>query len=97
MSINWQELHVIHLGLFHFQESRQGKLVGLFSSNTTALAYLKKQGKPISQPLNTKAQLLLRWTEFMGITFLPQFIMGARNVVADSLNHRYQFWGQNGP
>ena len=38
------------------------------------------------QPLNSKAQLLLRWTESMGIALLPQFIMGVKNVVADSLS-----------
>ena len=93
MSINWRELPSIHMGLFHFLESLQGKSLALFFDNTTVLTYLKKQGGMFSQSMNTEAQLLLRWTESMGITLLPQFIMEARNVVADSLSSRHQVLG----
>ena len=93
MSIDWRGRRALHLGMFHFRESLRGKSVGLFSDNMMALAYLKKQGGTFSKPLNGKEKLLLLWTESMGITLLPQFIMGAKNVVADSLNHRYQVLG----
>ena len=36
------------------------------------------------------AQLLLRWTESLNICLVPQFIMGARNVAANSLSRRHQ-------
>ena len=91
--VNWRELRVIHLTIFHFRELLQGRSVGLFCNNTTDLAYLKKQGGTFSQSLNTEAEVLLRWTESLSITLLPQFFMGARNVVADSLSRRLQVLG----
>ena len=45
--------------------------MGLFSDNTTALVYLKKQVGIFSQSLNAETRLLLRWTETMGTTFAP--------------------------
>ena len=67
-----------------------GRLVGVFSDNTTALSYIRKQGAMFSSALNHEAQLLLRWAELLSITVVPQFIMGARNVVADSLSYQDQ-------
>ena len=46
-----------------------------------------------SKHLNAEAQLLLRWTKTMGVTLLPQFIMGVKNAVADSLSRRHQVLG----
>ena len=40
-----------------------------------------------------EVQLLLRWEESMDISRVPQFIMGVRNVVADSLSHDHQVLG----
>ena len=93
MSINWRDLRPIHMGLFHFRESLQGKSLGLFYNNTIAVTCLKKQGGMFLQPLDSEAQLLLRWTESMGITLLSQFIMEAKNLVADSLSCCHQVLG----
>ena len=93
MSINWWELRAVHLALFHFWDLLQGRSVGLFCDNTTALAYLRKQEGTLSRSLNSKTQVFLRWTESLGITLLPQFIMRTRNVVADSLSHHRQVLG----
>ena len=47
----------------------------------------------LSSALNQEAQLLLRWAVSQGITIVPQFIMGSRNVVADSLSRQDQVIG----
>ena len=67
--------------------------MGFFADNTTALAYVRKQGGPISKSLNSEAQTLLRWSESLNVTLLPQFVMGSHNVVADSLSHKNQVIG----
>ena len=54
------------------------------SDNTTALAYLKKQGGTRSATLNTVAQSVLRFCEDFHLQLLPQFIPGKMNVLADS-------------
>ena len=90
MSINLRELRAIRLGLFHFRHSLVDRTVGAFSDNTTALSYIHKQEGTLSPALNQEAQLLLRWAELLGITIVPQFIMGTRNVVANSLSHQDQ-------
>ena len=53
----------------------------------------KEEGRHVLTAAEFRAQLLLRWTESMGITLLPQFIMGAKNVVANSLSHCHQVLG----
>ena len=61
MSINLRELRAIRLGLQHFQCQLAESSVGVFADNTTALAYVRKQGGTLSRLLNEEAQLLLRW------------------------------------
>ena len=50
-------------------------------------------GGTYSVVLNQEAQLLLRWAESWHLTFVPQFIVGTKNVVADSLSRRQQGLG----
>ena len=50
-------------------------------------------GGGISKPLNSEAQVLLRWSESLNVTLLPQFVMGSHNVIADSLSHKNQVIG----
>ena len=44
LSVNLRELRALRLGLLHFSYSLQGMMVGVFTDNTTALSYVKKQG-----------------------------------------------------
>ena len=67
--------------------------MAVFSDNTTALAYLKKQRGTRSATLNTVAQSVLRFCEDFHIQRLPQFIPGKMNVLADSLSRRNQVIG----
>ena len=60
----------------------------IFSENTTALAYVCKQGGTLSPVLNREAQLLIRWLSL--VSLVSQFVVKSRNVVADSLTCRIQ-------
>ena len=90
MLVDLRELRAICLGLFHFRHHVQGLVTGLFVDNTTILLYVRKQGGTFSPALNAEAQLLLHWAKEWEITLVPQFIMGAQNVIADSLSHQHQ-------
>ena len=93
LSINLRELRAIRLGLQNFVHALRDRTVGVFSDNTTTLAYIRKQGGTLSLALNKEAQILLHWAESLGNTIVPQFITGSRNVVADSLSHQDQVIG----
>ena len=46
-----------------FRTSLEGRVVSVFSDNTTAVAYLRRQGGTLSPALNVVAQRILRWAE----------------------------------
>ena len=73
-----------------FLPALRDQLVALYAGNTTALAYLKKQGGTRSQTLNSVAQTTLRLCEVHRIQLLPQFIPGKLNVLADFLSRKSQ-------
>ena len=93
LSINARELLAVEKGLRSFQESLSGLTVAVFSDNTTALAYLRKQGGTFSPFLNQLSQRILRWSESQLMVLLPQFVQGKRNVVADALSRPHQVIG----
>ena len=62
LSINARELLAVQLGLRQFQSSLRGRTVAVFCDNTTAVAYLRKEGGTRSPLLNSLAQEILRWT-----------------------------------
>ena len=74
LSINARELLAVKLGLHQFQSSLQGRTVDVFCDNTTAVAYLRKEGGTRSPLLNTLAQAILRWSESVSIRLAPQFL-----------------------
>ena len=86
LQINWRELRAIGLALQHFQHTLVNKVVAVHSDNTSALAYLQKEGGTVSGTLNAEAQRILRWTERANISLRPQFVMGEKNVLADILS-----------
>ena len=61
LSINAKELLAVRCGLIHFQSSLVGKTVSVFCDNSTAVAYLRKEGGTRSPFLNSLAQGILRW------------------------------------
>ena len=90
LSINARELLAVHLGLQQFQSSLRGRTVAVFCDNTTAVAYLRKEGGTRSPLLNSLAQDILRWAESLSIRLAPQFLPGAQNVLADALSRPHQ-------
>ena len=90
LSINARELLVIKLGLLQFQSSLRGRTVAVFCDNTTAVAYLRKEGGTRSPFLNTLAQAILRWSESLSIRLAPQFQPGSNNVLVDALSRPHQ-------
>ena len=90
VSINARELLAIQLGLRQFHSSLRGRTVAVFCDNTTAVAYLHKEGGTRSPLLNSLAQEILRWTESLSIRLAPQFLPGSNNVLADALSRPHQ-------
>ena len=92
-SINQSELLAILFAVQGFLPHLRGQTVAVYSDNSTALAYLRKQGGTRSSSLNAVAQELLRLCESQSVRLLPQFIPGHLNVLADSLSRRSQVLG----
>ena len=92
-SINQRELLTILYVVQSFLPYLLGHVVALYSDNSTALAYLRKQGGTRSSTLNAVAQELLRLCESQSVRLLPQFIPSHLNVLADSLSRRSQVLG----
>ena len=92
-SINHRELLVILYAVRGFLHLLRGHSVSLFMDNTSALAYLRKQGGTRSATLNSVAQSILRLCESQGVRLLPQFVPGKLNVLADSLSRGSQVLG----
>ena len=93
MSINARELLAVEYGLQHFQLLVSNSTVAVFADNSTALAYLRKQGGAKSLVVNSIAQRILCWSELIDLILVLQFIQGRNNVLADSLSRPNQVQG----
>ena len=93
LSINHHELLAVERGLRALCALLEGRVVAVFSDNTTAVAYLRRQGGTLSPALNVVAQRVLRWAEQLNIILMPQFVPGRNNVVADALSRPNQVLG----
>ena len=87
LSVNHRELLAVERGLSKLRSVLRGRVVAVFSGNTTAVVYLRHQGGTLSPTFNEVAQRILCWAEQEEISLLPQFVPGKDNVVADSLSH----------
>ena len=93
LSINARDLLSVERGLLQFHHLIFGSTVAIFADNSTAMAYLCKQGGTRSPVHNSIAQWILRWAESLQIVLAPQFILGKNNVLADSLSRTNQVQG----
>ena len=93
LSINQRELLAVERGLRALCTCLEGRVVTVFSDNTTAVAYLRRQGGTLSPALNAVAQRILRWAEQLNIILMPQFVPGRNNMVADTLSRPDQVLG----
>ena len=92
-SISHRELLAVLYAPRGFLHLLRGQSVSLFTDNTSALAYLRKQGGTRSSTLNSVAQAILRLCEANYVLLLPQFVPGKLNVIADSLSCDSQVLG----
>ena len=60
------------------------------------MAYCRNAGGTRSPALNSIAQRILQFLELHHVHLAPQFIMGSRNVLADSLSRPNQIQGSEG-
>ena len=88
--INLLELKAVWLALQQAEDLVKGKVISVFSDNTTALSYIAKQGGTKSWAMFDLVKDLTAWLEAHETTLLPQFIPGQKNVVADSLSRKGQ-------
>ena len=76
LSINHCELLAVERGLRALRSYLKGRVVAVFSDNTTVVAYPRRQGETLSPALNAVAQRILRWAEQLNIVLMPQFVPG---------------------
>ena len=92
LHINVLELRAIRLGLAAFVGHLQGRTVGLYADNTTALSYVLHAGGTRSSLLNAEAQEVLRWAEEHAVVLVPRFVRGCDNLLADCLSRPDQIF-----
>ena len=92
-SINARELLAIESALRWFAPLLAGSSVAVFADKSTAVSYLRNQGRTRSSFLNAITQRILRWAEDLSVVISPQFIMGNHNVLADALSRPNQVLG----
>ena len=90
LPINLLEMKALFLGLQSFREDVIGHHVTVMCDNSTAMAYVNKQGGTVSQALCLLASRLLRWTESLDIHLDARYLPGQANVLADLLSRRGQ-------
>ena len=86
MHINRLELRAVYKACLAFREHLKGTVTRVHIDNTTAVAYIRKQGGTHSHLLTREARTLLQWCDRNRVTLLPVHIAGARNVEADRLS-----------
>ena len=85
-NINLKEMEGVRLCLLHFQEALAGKVVRLFTDNSSVSTYVNRQGGIISDSLSIAAENLLLWCQARGIVLFARHLSGKLNILADMLS-----------
>ena len=88
--INWLELEAVRLALLRWGPQWRHQTVRVYCDNSTAVAYIRKQGRTHSQSLFRKTLELFNLLDQFVITLIPTHLPGARNVTADALSRLSQ-------
>ena len=88
--INWLELRVILIALQVMRSRLQNKTVCFFIDNTTAVAYLNRQGGTHSLALLRLTFRIWKLAEQLKVMIIPRHIAGQRNVLADLASRKGQ-------
>ena len=91
--ISARELLAVEKGLLQFCHLISGSTVAVFVDNSTAVAYLRKQGGTRSSVLNPIAQQIFCLAEEFRNVLALQFIVGKNNVLVDFLSQPNQVQG----
>ena len=84
--INALELRAVLLAVRAFQSSLRGRVVALFSDNSTVVSYIRRQGGTHSPQLCRMTWDLLQLCRRLQVTLVPRHIPGRRNILADALS-----------
>lgn len=87
-SINRLELRAIRLALIHFEDSIQWHHILIQTDNTTAKAFINRQGGTKSRGLMREASSLLQWAEVHLSSIKAEHLPGVLNLEADWLSRR---------
>ena len=93
LHINVLELKAIYLSLLHFQNILKNKKVMICSDNTTAIAYLNKQGGTKNWVLVQLSLKIMTWALQHQVSLKARHIPGKLNVMADKLSRPNQIMG----
>ena len=88
--INRLELQAVHQACIAFQDQLRGTVTRVHIDNTTAVAYIRKEGGTCSHLLTRDTRKLLLWCDQNKVTLVPVHISGVRNVQADRLSRAGQ-------
>ena len=92
LSSNQRELLAILLAVRSWESLLHGKTLLVATDNTTAIAYINKQGGLHSRPLQDIALELLRLCQRARISIRARHIQGKLNLVADMLSRPDQIF-----
>ena len=90
LHISLLEMKALFLALQSFQELVAGRRVTAMCDNSTVVAYVNKQGGPVSRSLCSLASQIRKWSESLNVHFDVRYLPGQSNVLADLLSHRDQ-------
>ena len=88
--INRLELQAVHQACLAFRDHLKGKVTRVHIDNTTAVAYIRKEGGTCSYLLTRDARMLLQWCDDNQVTLVLVHIAGVRNVESDRLSREGQ-------
>lgn len=88
LSINLLELRAIRLALIQFRPLLAGKSVRVRTDNTTAKAYVNRQGGTRSKRLRAEAMVLMGWAEQNLGSLQAEHLAGSDNIPADWLSRQ---------
>ena len=84
--INFLELKTVYYAVCHWKVEMSNQIVALQLDNTTAVAYLLKEGGTQSMSLCKLASEILILSEFLSIDLRPSYLPGRMNMEADALS-----------
>ena len=93
MHINRLEIQAVYQACLALQEELRGRVTRVHVDNTTAVAYIRKEGGTSSYLLTRDTRTLLLWCDRNAVTLVPVHIAGVRNVQADRLSRAGQLLG----